>query len=302
MNSVPKSFGRNARAKGSKIGSSGNAGEFSDTQAEFDSPQNPAKNTNPASQSPEDPEVTSNPLPDLRQGIPSTFDAEIKRSSASSPGKADGDAQLDLVGQDEVKMHGGGRNASGELPKSAYESSQDRRRNRFMNYTYAAFGLMGLTSALYLGREWESDEERKSHLDIPSGWAPMSIYSRAKARLTNKIDVFTEPSFPKLLPTLDPAPPFTLVLSLEDLLIHSEWTRDHGWRMAKRPGVDYFLRYLSQYYELVIFTTLPFAAADPVIRKLDPYRIITWPLYREATRYEKGEYIKVTNVSASDLH
>ena len=32
---------------------------------------------------------------------------------------------------------------------------------------------------------------------------------------------------------------------------------------------------------------------DPIFRKLDPYRIIMWPLYREATRYKGGEYIKV---------
>ena len=31
--------------------------------------------------------------------------------------------------------------------------------------------------------------------------------------------------------------------------------RQHGWRTAKRPGVDYFIAYLSQFYEIVIFTT-----------------------------------------------
>ena len=203
--------------------------------------------------------------------------------------------EVDIINQT-PKARSGGGGSGGELPKSAYESSQDRWRNRAANYTYAGFAFLGLTSALYLGREWETDEERSRHPNIPSGWSPSSIYSRAKARMTKRIDVFTEPSFPKLLPSLDMAPPYTLVVSLEDLLIHSEWTRDHGWRMAKRPGVDYFLRYLSQYYELVVFTTLPFAAAEPVIRKLDPYRIIMWPLAREATRYEKGEYVKVKTV------
>jgi import inner membrane translocase subunit TIM50 len=107
---------------------------------------------------------------------------------------------------------------------------------------------------------------------------------------------YTEPTFPKLLPDMDPAPPMTLVLSLEDLLVHSEWTTKTGWRTAKRPGVDYFLRYLSQYYELVIFTSVRSTDADPIIRKLDPFRIVMWPLFREATRYEKGEYIKVGTV------
>ena len=31
--------------------------------------------------------------------------------------------------------------------------------------------------------------------------------------------------------------------------------RVNGWRTAKRPGVDYFLAYLSQFYEIVIFTS-----------------------------------------------
>ena len=31
--------------------------------------------------------------------------------------------------------------------------------------------------------------------------------------------------------------------------------RQYGWRTAKRPGVDYFLAYLSQFYEVVLFTT-----------------------------------------------
>ena len=66
--------------------------------------------------------------------------------------------------------------------------------------------------------------------------------------------------------------------------------------MAKRPGVDYFLRYLQQYYELVIFTSVPSHIAEPVIAKLDPFRIVTWPLFREATRYKNGEYIKVCRV------
>jgi mitochondrial import inner membrane translocase subunit TIM50 len=116
-----------------------------------------------------------------------------------------------------------------------------------------------------------------------------------KARLAATLDYYNEPAFPTLLPKHDPnlQPPMTLVLSLEDLLIHQEWTRERGWRIAKRPGVDYFLRYLSQYYELVLFTTQPSSMADQVIRKLDPYRIIQWPLFREATLYKDGGYVKV---------
>ena len=33
--------------------------------------------------------------------------------------------------------------------------------------------------------------------------------------------------------------------------------RQHGWRTAKRPGTDYFLAYLSLFYEVVLFTSQP---------------------------------------------
>lgn len=117
------------------------------------------------------------------------------------------------------------------------------------------------------------------------------------------LSYYKEPAFEKLLPDPDPMfeRPYTLVVSMDDLLIHSEWTREHGWRVAKRPGVDYFLHYLSQYYELVLFTSQPFAMAEPLVRKLDPYRFIVWPLFREATKYKDGEISKDLSYLNRDL-
>ena len=39
--------------------------------------------------------------------------------------------------------------------------------------------------------------------------------------------------------------------------------RAHGWRTVKRPGVDYFLSYLSQFYEIVLFTSQPTYVSQP---------------------------------------
>jgi len=151
---------------------------------------------------------------------------------------------------------------------------------------------------MYLGRNWSTDEEEKKYSDAPSGWGMGLFYKRVKARLGSNLDYYNDPVFTKLLPDEDKDPnrrfPFVLVLSLEDLLIHNEWTRESGWRIAKRPGLDYFLRYLCQYYEIVLFTSQPSAMASQVYQKLDPYRIIQWPLYREATLYKDGGYIKVS--------
>jgi import inner membrane translocase subunit TIM50 len=237
-----------------------------------------------AEQSEEQPQQ---PLPDLTQGIPSTIEFEMRENA-----KRD---SLNLTEAEEpAQTSSSGGRGKGELPASAYISSSERKRLRFANYMYASFAAFAVIGTIYWGRNWETEEEEKAHPEAPSGWAIGLMWNRAKARLGDQLNYYSEPAFPKLLPNPDPIfeRPYTLVLSLEDLLIHSEWSREHGWRMAKRPGVDYFLRYLSQYYELVIFTTQPWAVADPVIRKLDPYHIVTWPLYREATLYEKGEYIK----------
>lgn len=236
---------------------------------------------------------TTGPLPNLTQGIPSTLDAEMAFSAKADP------TSLNITEDPSQPGVGGG----GDLPKEAYISSIERRRNRYASWAAATMAMFLATGVVYLGRNWESEEEEKKHTDAPSGWGFLLFWNRVKARWTGSLEYYTEPAFPKLLPDTDPAweRPYTLVISLEDMLVHSEWTREHGWRMAKRPGVDYFLRYLSQYYELVIFTSVPSMIGHPVIQKLDPYRIVMWPLFREATRYQSGEYIKVRSVSVTEL-
>ena len=275
--------------------------DYSKLQDEFKSSPTSDANTAPrsASSSAANPaearsQGQSRPLPDLTQGIPSTLDAELAdHDTTSKP------ASLNVTEDPSQTAPGGG--AGGDLPKTAYISSVERRRNRFVRWMYAILFGSAFVGTVYMGRNWETEEEKLKHPDAPSGWRLDWFYKRANARLSEATNYFSEPTFPKLLPNVDPAweRPYTLVLSLEDLLVHSEWSREHGWRMAKRPGVDYFLRYLSQYYELVIFTSLPSMTGDSIIRKLDPYRIVMWPLYREATRYEGGEYIKVRPI---ELH
>lgn len=236
---------------------------------------------------------SSQRLPDLTQGIPSTLDSEVSASSV----KAD-PASLNIT--EDPSQPGG----PGDLPKSAYISSMERRRDRIARWVFGGIITFVLTGVIYFGRNWDTEDEEKRHVDAPSGWGLGMFWNRIKARYRSTLDYYNEPAFPKLLPNTDPLweRPYTLVLSLEDMLVHSEWSREHGWRMAKRPGVDYFLRYLSQYYELVIFTSVPSMIGLPITKKLDPYQIVLWPLFREATRYQKGEYIKARNVDNSEKH
>ena len=229
-------------------------------------------------------------LPDLTRGIPSAQEFEqAQRSSA-----------LAEIYTDESL----GSNGRGDMPASAYISSAERRRKalaRRLLYI-SAFGALG--TLVYLGRDWDDTIEAARYPDAPNGWSALAWWKRLRSRLGSNLTYYQEPAFEKLLPDPDPAfaRPYTLVLGLEDLLIHSEWTRDKGWRFVKRPGMDYFIRYLSQYYEIVVFTATPLAIAEPVIRKLDPFRFILWPLYREATKWKDGQIVKVRDTMVHSRH
>ena len=84
--------------------------------------------------------------------------------------------------------------------------------------------------------------------------------------------------------------------------------------------MDYFLAYISQFYEIVIFTSQhsyvrqlpclfcvgaltlfsPLQTAMPVLDSLDRYNFfITHKLFREATRSVNGQVVKVCRISDS---
>jgi len=118
--------------------------------------------------------------------------------------------------------------------------------------------------------------------------------------IENFADDFNRPSRPKLipdwvhLPNIPPgmATPPTLVLDLENTLVNSTWDRKYGWRHAKRPGADKFLRELAQYYEIVLYSPSHEGVADPVVTLLDKSGCIMHRLYRDACYYKNGTYMK----------
>ncbi|GAA6009909.1 hypothetical protein JCM11491_000863 [Sporobolomyces phaffii] len=156
-----------------------------------------------------------------------------------------------------------------------------------------------------LGKEWESDDERKKFVARSDdrdaieqaqkeGWE--GFIGRIRLRGADQLDYLNKPAWDPLIPDPLPEPhyrPYTLVVDLDDMLIHSSWDIENGWRTAKRPGVDYFLAYMSQFYEIVLFTTQPAYTAAPIAEKLDPYgAYIPWKLFKEATRYKNKQLIK----------
>ncbi|CAI5735556.1 unnamed protein product [Peronospora destructor] len=123
------------------------------------------------------------------------------------------------------------------------------------------------------------------------------VYAFVAKKVQETVKPFTDPSRQKLLPDwpipqvpADTPPVPVLVLDLEDTLVHSEWSRKHGWRHAKRPGVDEFLETLCQYYEIVIFSQN--YGAEEIVQKLDPKQCALHVLSRDATRYMNGAHVK----------
>ncbi|ORZ40302.1 HAD-like domain-containing protein [Catenaria anguillulae PL171] len=134
--------------------------------------------------------------------------------------------------------------------------------------------------------------------------SPVAIAKRIKRRFSEWTDSFTAPTYDKLLP--DPLPAgyqkdYTLVINLTDTMIHPTWDAQHGWRVSKRPDLDYFLGYLSRFYEIVVFTRMPGFSAQPLIDRIDTYQSITYRLYKDATTYKDGEYIKDLSKLNRDL-
>ncbi|KAM4067228.1 NLI interacting factor-like phosphatase domain-containing protein [Hirsutella rhossiliensis] len=230
-------------------------------------------------------------LPDLTQGIPSTLEQEMQDKAGRSPSALQAIEQEDSDGRGPRER------------KETYIPSSERNRRWWTRLVLLTTAVGSSLAILYMGRNWEDAVEVERHPDAPNGFSPTLWWQRMKMRMSESVSYYQDPAFDKLLPDPDPSfeRPYTLCLSLDDLLIHSEWSREHGWRIAKRPGMDYFVRYLSQYFELVLFTTVPFMYGESVVRKLDPFRFIMWPLYREATKFEDGEIVKDLSYLNRDL-
>ncbi|KAF3928433.1 hypothetical protein ABW20_dc0101096 [Dactylellina cionopaga] len=259
----------------------------------------PRETSNPSDFSAESEASSSDSLPKfdprtlLDQGIPPTPD-QYNTSLSTKPDPTSSERSRDPIKSAQSRGSGGGNHE--------YVSSTDRKRERLATYLFSTIILGGISGIVYLGRNWETQAEIDAHPDEPNGWGVGLFYNRIVARLNEVLDYYNLPNGDKLLPdhTKETYRPYTLVISLEDMLIHSEWTREHGWRTAKRPGVEYFLTYLSQHYEIVIFTSQPNMMAAPIVAKLDPFRTCN-QLYREATKYKRGKYIKDLTYLNRDL-
>ena len=105
-----------------------------------------------------------------------------------------------------------------------------------------------------------------------------------------------EPKEPYLKP-INPKYKYTLVLDLDETLVHfisDDESDEKSAYIQIRPGAEEFIKDLSEYYEIVIFTAAHKNYADLVIDALDPEGVVSERLYRQHT-------ISVGNVNIKDL-
>ena len=81
-----------------------------------------------------------------------------------------------------------------------------------------------------------------------------------------------------------PSPIFKQKRQIEDVV--------HFVYVAKRPGVDAFLRDMARHYELVVYTASLDKYADVLLDLLDPQRLVQTRLFRESCVFHEGNYIK----------
>jgi import inner membrane translocase subunit TIM50 len=166
----------------------------------------------------------------------------------------------------------------------------------------AWLALAGVTTTItgvsifLLGRP----EESIAGLDTaPDKYADETVIKaylhRAWDQIKDYQQSFASPRDKNLLPDILPPPyqkPYTLILELKDVLIHTGYDRKHGWTYQKRPGVEYFLTQLFDFYEIVIFTSDIPMTAQPLIVALDPNQYTMYHLYRSDTNYTNGYHVK----------
>ena len=109
----------------------------------------------------------------------------------------------------------------------------------------------------------------------------------------------------------------TLILDLDETLVHSrfrEFNRKsdidfninlngirHIIHVLKRPNVDHFIKEMSKYYNIFIFTASISQYASPLIDKLDQGKLIAGRLFRQHCIYNNDKYLKDIKQVGKDL-
>ncbi|KAJ3155464.1 mitochondrial inner membrane protein required for protein import [Geranomyces variabilis] len=181
------------------------------------------------------------------------------------------------------------------------EAEKEQKKQMAKTYRFLGGSLLAVAfgSFIYLGAP---DDSQKLQ-DGESLWT--NYHHRAWENLQKFRTDLAGHGKEKLLPDALAPPysrPLTLCIELTDALVHLEWDKSVGWRVATRPGVKQFLANLGRTYEVVIFTSSPGYLAEPVCAAFDPYFFYTmYRLYRDHTILKDGHYVKDLSKLNRDL-
>ena len=105
---------------------------------------------------------------------------------------------------------------------------------------------------------------------------------------------------PPFLPPLDKKYLYTLVLDLDETLVHYIEEENRAY-VQVRPYADYFLTEMGKFFEIVIFTAAAEDYADIVLNELDKNKVINYKLYRKHTEQVNGIFIKDLSKLGRDI-
>ena len=222
---------------------------------------------------------TPNPPPPRPKGRLSPAQARAERSGGSG------------------RINKNSRAAEGEAAGSDAGSSGS-------NVPYKSLFAVGTLVAA--GGGWYASLDEKGNVTGPLKTMSDAIDQAADSAFGDEKKPLHEkllPDFPTYMLSPEGHGPPTLVLSMEDTLVHTTWDRRNGYRVAKRPGVDEFLEFLVPYYEIVIVTELPYGIGSEMIHNLDRGRQVQHHmLCREALcRAGRKKWVKDLSYFNRDL-
>ncbi|CAK9144302.1 unnamed protein product [Ilex paraguariensis] len=208
------------------------------------------------------------------------------------------------------------------------EKNSDEEAMTLMNVTCPGGGLSSEVSAIYVSMKNSKlecvDEYNQDH---------MSTDVCMEEEDCEELDDFDPylfiknlPDLLSVVPTFRPVllpkqtrscPPTTLVLDLDETLVHStlepcdnaDFTftvnfnlNDHTVFVRCRPYLQDFLERLSGLFEIIIFTASQSIYAEQLLNVLDPKRkIFRHRVYRESCVFVEGNYLKDLSVLGRDL-
>ena len=105
---------------------------------------------------------------------------------------------------------------------------------------------------------------------------------------------------PPYLSPISPKYKYTLVLDLDETLVHYVSDNDSAY-IQIRPGAEEFIKELSEFYEIIIFTAALQNYADLIISGLDPDGVVSDKLYRQHTINIGNSYIKDLDKLGRDI-